>query len=180
MPVIKPGKTYIYPFWKFLLSRWLSKPSHVVYLATPYLDDKRMADICDIVIENPDTANIGALYVRRIRCWMKKNITEIIKKAMLNIPCENHPIIKKTIFEKIFLQKPQKRFHSKFIGCIYKERAEVLVTSANFTGWHFDAHNYESAVYHEMTRAEFIKRFIKPFRSITENDPSISTCQCYQ
>lgn len=175
LPVIKPGKTYIYPLWKFLLSRWLSKPSHIVYLATPYLDDKRMTDVCDIVIENPYTANKGALFVRRKRCYEEKKITEIIKNAMLNIPEDNHPIIKKKIFEKIFLQMPRKNFHSKFIGCIYKERAEVLVTSANFTNFHFGIKNYESVVYHEMTKAEFIERFLVPFRSITENDPSIST-----
>lgn len=183
MPVIKPGKTYIYPLWKSLLSRWLSKPSHTVYLATPYLDDKRMADICNIVIENADTANIRALFVRR-KCLKtiheEKNITEIIENAMLNIPEDNHPIIKKTIFEKIFLQMPQKYFHSKFIGCTYKERAEVLITSANFTGSHFNIENYESVVYHEMTKAEFIERFLVPLGSITEKDQSILTYQSYQ
>lgn len=180
MPVNKLGKTYIYPLWKSLLSQWLSKPSHTVYLATPYLDDKRMADICNIVIENPDTANIKALFVRRKKCWFKKNITEIVENAMLNIPEDNHPIIKKTIFEKIFLQMPQKYFHSKFIGCIYKEKAEVLVTSANFTSFHFDIENYESVVYHETTKAEFIERFLVPLGSITEKDPSILTYQSYQ
>lgn len=139
-----------------------------------------MADICNIVIENPDTANIKALFVRRKKCWFKKNITEIVENAMLNIPEDNHPIIKKTIFEKIFLQMPQKYFHSKFIGCIYKEKAEVLVTSANFTSFHFDIENYESVVYHEMTKAEFIERFLVPLGSITEKDPSILTYQSYQ
>lgn len=70
---------------------------------------------------------------------------------------------------------PRKNFHSKFIGCIYKERAEVLVTSANFTNFHFDMKNYESVVYHEMTKDKFLERFIEPMRSITEHDPSIST-----
>lgn len=75
---------------------------------------------------------------------------------------------------------PQKYFHSKFIGCIYKEKAEVLVTSANFTSFHFDIENYESVVYHEMTKAEFIERFLVPLGSITEKDPSILTYQSYQ
>lgn len=178
MPVIKPGKAYIYPLWKFLLSRWLSKSGRTVYLATPFLDVKRMTDICNIVSKNPDTANIRAFFVRR-EClkYENQNITNIINAVKEDIAEDNYPILEEKIFGKIFVQMTKKYFHAKFIACTHNETAKVLVTSANFTGGHFNIQNYESVVYHEMTKAEFIERFLEPMRSITEHDPSILTKQ---
>lgn len=177
MPVIKPGKTYIYRLWIFLLSKWLSGSGRTVYLATPFLDVKRMSDICDIVSKNPNTANIGAFFVRResSKFDKEKNITEIIEAVTRNIPENKYFILENKIFKKISLQMPNRYFHAKFIGCTHNETAENLVTSANFTSLHFDTQNYESVVYHEMTNAEFIERFIVPLESITEYDPSILT-----
>lgn len=90
LPVIRPGKAYIYPLWKFLLSQWLSSDDHEVYLATPFLDTEKLTDICNIVIENLDTANIGAFFVRR-EClkYENQNITDLImplKKTLQRIP----------------------------------------------------------------------------------------------
>lgn len=64
---------------------------------------------------------------------------------------------------------PNRYFHAKFIGCTHNETAKVLVTSANLTTLRFDTQNYESVVYHEMTKAEFTERFLVPFGSITEH-----------
>lgn len=123
LPVIKPGKAYIYPLWKFLLSTWLSQTGCTVYLATPFLDSKRMSDICDIVIKNPDTTKIGAIFVRR-DCLKQegKNITKIIEEAKENISDDKYSTIKKKIFEKIFVQRNKKYFHAKFIACTKKNR----------------------------------------------------------
>lgn len=156
-----------------MLSRWLSKSGRTVYLATPFLDVKRMTDICNIVSKNPDTANIGAFFVRReclnIRYIKEKNIPEIIEAATRNIQENKYSILENKIFQKIFLQMPNRYFHAKFIGCTHNETAKVLVTSANLTTLHFDTQNYESVVYHEMTKAEFTERFLVPFGSITEH-----------
>lgn len=59
---IKNGQTDIYPAWKSLLSAWLSKNWCEVYLATPFIDTKRMIDICNIVIEQKSTANIKTFF----------------------------------------------------------------------------------------------------------------------
>lgn len=174
LPVIRPGKAYIYPLWKFLLSRWLSSENHEVYLATPFLDTKRLTDICNIVIENPDTANIGDFFVRR-EClkYEGKDIKMIIEETKEKISDDKYSTSEQKIFKKILVQKSTKYFHAKFIACTYNETAKVLVTSANFSGSHFNIQNYESVVYHEMTKAEFTERFIEPMRLITEHDPSI-------
>lgn len=178
LPVIRPGKAYIYPLWKFLLSQWLSSDDHEVYLATPFLDTERLTDICNIVIENPDTANIGAFFVRR-EClkYENQNITDIINAVKEDFAEDTYSILEEKIFGKIFVQITYKYFHAKFIACTHNETAKVLVTSANFTGGHFNIQNYESVVYHEMTKAEFTERFIEPMRSITKHDPSIFTEQ---
>lgn len=62
VPEILPG-TQIYSLWTKLLERWLSNSALEVYLASPFIDFKRLNKICEIVIKNP-TANIKAFYVR--------------------------------------------------------------------------------------------------------------------
>lgn len=133
-----------------------------------------MSDICDIVIKNPDTTNIGAFFVRR-DCLKQEgnNITKIIEETKENFSDDKYSTTEQKIFEKILVQKSTKYFHSKFIACTHNETAKVLVTSANFTGGHFNIQNYESVVYHIMTKDEFLERFIESMRSITEHDPSI-------
>ena len=60
-------------------------------------------------------------------------------------------------------------FHAKFIGCINTEyeKAEVVLTSANFTSNHFGkfksgGQNYDSISYHDMSAEDFKTRFIYP------------------
>lgn len=169
-PAIRQGSTYIYKLWKFLLSEWLSKQGCEVYLATPFLDAKRMVDICRIVIDNSDTANIRALYVRNDchKDWNnQKYIRDIIKTAKENFQEDQRTIIDRKIQSRIYLQGSGKYFHAKFIGCTCGGNAEVLVTSANFTRSHFDIRNHESVLYQEMKEKQFIERFISPLESIT-------------
>lgn len=100
------------------------------------------------------------------------NIAEVIEAALKNFPEDTYNIIHEKISKKIARQKEKRYFHAKFIGCkctrISKDEAWVLVTSANFTGSHFDCQNYESVGYNEMKRGDFHERFIHPLRSITE------------
>lgn len=159
-PVIKEGPTYIYKLWKSLLSRWLSNPDCKVFLATPFLDTERMTDICEIVLQNFTTANIEAFYVR-IKCNYTEKISDVKRSAQTKFPCKHQPIIEYKVYNRIVY--PLRTFHAKFIGCTDgKGRAEVLMTSANFSADHFKHNNLESVVYHTMTEAEFIHKFINP------------------
>lgn len=133
-----------------------------------------MTDICEIVIKNPETANIGAFFVRE-NCYydvlnnIQMTIKEVFEDALKNFP-DKHHIIKEKIWKKIASPKNKRYFHAKFIGykCTSKDEAWVLVTSANFTGSHFDCQNYESVGYNEMKSGQFHERFIQPLRLITD------------
>lgn len=98
-------------------------------------------------------------------------IDDVIKEALKNFPDKYH-IVNEKIGKKIACPKKNGYFHAKFIGyeCTSnsKDEAWVLVTSANFTGSHFDCQNYESVGYNEMKRGQFHERFIEPLRSITD------------
>lgn len=166
-PVIKDGPTYIYKLWKSLLSQWLSNPDCKVYLATPFLDVERMTDICELVLKNFTTANIEAFYVR-IKCNYNEKISDVKRTAQNWFPGKQQPIIEYKLYNRIVY--PLSTFHCKFIGCTDGQGgAEVLVTSANFTADHFKHHNAESAVYHTMSEADFIQRFIRPLSFSRQN-----------
>lgn len=159
-PVIRDGPTYIYKLWKSLLSYWLLDPERKVYLATPFLDTQRMVDICELVLQNFTTANIDAFYVR-IKCNYNERISDVKRNAQNQFPGKQQPIIEYKLYNRIVY--PLSTFHAKFIGCTDgKGGAEVLVTSANFTADHFEHHNLESVVFHKMSEADFIHKFIHP------------------
>lgn len=172
-PAIKLGNSYIYPLWDALLSRWLSHPDYEVYLATPSLDNEKMTHIYRIVIQNQTTANIRAFYVRdECNTFKGYDIRDIIKKAKTMIKGELQEdfstIIEEKITEKIVKPDVDRYFNAKFIACTHGEKAEVLVTSANFTGDHFDEESYESVVYHKMEKKEFHERFIEPLEKFSK------------
>lgn len=170
---IKKGKTDIYPAWKSLLNQWLSKANCKVYLVTPFLDEKRLIDICNIVIDNTNTANIEAFFVREL-CFDKNTYKDIEKAAIKEIKDERKgdygSLIETKISKKIVHPKLPKNFHAKLIGCIYndEDKARVLVTSANFAYQSFHYDNLESVVCHEMTKDDFTGRFITPLRSVCQ------------
>lgn len=177
LPAIKPGKSFVYGLWKALLHQWLSNSNCEVYLVTPFLDVKRMTDICNIVIAHSGTANIEAFYVRE-KCFkgyyegrnnVEMKISDIIGKVQRDTNYRT-PSISSIIERKIF-QKVRKTtdqyFHAKLIACTSGNNAMVLVTSANFAYANFDIDNYETVVYHEMSTVEFLKRFIEHLNKIS-------------
>lgn len=181
VPAIRSGNDYIYILWKSLLFRWLSSSDHKVYLATPFLDVERMTDIYQMVIKNHTKANIEDFFVRK-KCYsnsyrkiykdidkIKEDSSNKIKK--LDKTEDFSDIIKKKITDKLRVIIPKFKsgiftdcFHAKFIGCVCNDRAEVLVTSANFTDCHFDIKNEESVVYFDIPGDQFVKRFVKPLK----------------
>lgn len=80
----------------------------------------------------------------------------------------------KFLREEVLLKAPMMTtdpnyFPAKFIGCINTEyeKAEVVLTSANFTSNHFGkfksgGQNYDSISYHDMSAEDFKTRFIYP------------------
>lgn len=162
-PAVKNGKDFIYNLWKSLLNRWLSRPGCAVFLATPFLDVERLDDICKLVIKHQGSADIKAFYVRE-RCYFDSTITDLVDKSKFRA----NETIKSKVFNSLKID-PGKNFHCKFICCTYaKGNARVLVTSANFTGHHFDHDNMETVGYHK-TEADAIQRLIKPLDALELN-----------
>lgn len=177
LPAIKPGKSFIYKLWTALLHQWFSKSDHEVYVVTPFLDVKRMDEICSIFVKHSSTAYIEAFYVRK-ECFKGRyegryeemKISDIIRKVMEKTEYKNQPTsstIENKIFKKVRITT-DKFFHGKLIACTNKNNAMVLVTSANFSYANLDCENYETVVYHEMTTARFLKRVIEPLQKITD------------
>lgn len=159
VPEILPGKK-IYSLWKKLLARWLSNSASEVYLASPFIDCKRLLDICNIVIEYPK-ANIKAFYVR------DDDKPDIITQIG-NMPQDDQKVINDYVFKTLRIAKKAKYqfFHAKFIGCTNGSDAWALLTSANFKYGHFEKDQLDWVVYHEMTKTAFQKRFIDPIELV--------------
>ena len=182
LPAIVGGHTEVYETWKNTLSFWLSSGNNKVYMATPFFHLVYLEEFLNIVWEKRRTANIGEIFVRE-ECNKKRG-----RKfhEMLNTTINKYDLFpeKQTLFlREVLLKAPEMTtkpnyFHAKFIGCINteNEKAEVLLTSANFTGDHLDkftykytretGQNYESISYHDMSAYDFMRRFIEPLSNL--------------
>lgn len=159
---VEDGPTVVYPLWKALLDRWFSNHGNKVYLATPFLDTERLSDICQLVLKNKFTANLEALYVRQ-NCDHKLRISDLKRNAQNQLEPKDQLFIEYKVYNRIIY--PLKRFHAKFLACVNKGKAHVLVTSANFHADHFHFPNLESVVYLTMPEAEFIHRFLRTIQA---------------
>lgn len=125
-------------------------------------------------MENQGTANIESFYVRT-NCYKENlksmTISQIIKDAEQKIIKQGKrsedlsKLIKDKVSKKIVDPYNCQHFHAKFIGCVCSNKtARVLVTSANFTNYHFEYPSLESVVCHEIKEDEFMERFISPLK----------------
>ena len=181
LPAIVGGHTEVHEMWIQTLLFWLSSSNNEVYIATPFFDLKYLREFLDIVWERRSTANIGRIFVRENCDRNGRQFHE-----MLNTTIENYrsnPEKQSLLRDKVQPKVPEMTtspnyFHAKFIGCVNKEneKAEVLLTSANFTGDHFDeftnentnvtGQNYESIAYHDMSADDFMRKFIQPLSNL--------------
>ncbi|WAR18213.1 hypothetical protein MAR_000051 [Mya arenaria] len=161
---VRDGSTYIYRLWRSLLHNWLADPDRKVYIVTPFLDATRLTDICNIVIQHRIEANLDSIYVRQ-KCDENGfgTIQQVKKQTLDKYDAKEQMYIEYKIFSAMIY--PFKRFHAKFIGCMKGNEAEVLSTSANFHGDHFDYSNMETVHYQKMSDVEFISKFLGPINA---------------
>ncbi|OWF52978.1 uncharacterized protein LOC110447012 [Mizuhopecten yessoensis] len=175
------GRTDIYPVWQSLLQRWFSESSTEVYIVTPFMDLERLYEICFFMLENQSAANLRAIYVREISNVRvpKKNPPKFIPywkfgpgykpddpeaygaliRAFLDAFSPKYrSYVKEHVISK--LTNPKSTFHGKFAAGVKANSAQVLITSANFQGHHFDHNNYETVCYSTMTKLDFEDRFL--------------------
>ena len=160
---VRDGSTYIYRLWQSLLHYWFSDPDCKVYLVTPFLDATRLADICHIILQHKLEANLDAFYVRQ-QCDRERKIHEVKQVTLKQFKdAKDKMFIEYKIFSNIIY--PMKRFHAKFMACVKAGEAQVLVTSANFHGDHFECSNMETVQFQTMSEAQFIKHFLGPINA---------------
>ena len=143
-----------------------------IYFVAPFWDKHILETILNIVLEKEETANIGFLYFREPCCHDHLTFEDIWKTTIAEYSDNAKTILKEKVFTKARgIDKKNNCFHAKFVGCVNNEteEAEILMTSANFTKQHFywfdkDAGkcNRESLSHHEMSKAEFERKFINP------------------
>lgn len=162
---VQLGKSFIYYIWKSLLNKWFGYKDSKVYIVTPFLDDKRLEDVCRIILHNEAEEKLAGFYVRD-KCNYDRNIEELettvkgnIEKDMKSKREAREKL--QSIYDKVI--DPGKTFHAKFIGCVSRKGAEVLVMSANFHASHFDCNNMDTVHYIKMTKKMFEERFLLPF-----------------
>lgn len=180
LPAIVGGHTEVYETWKETLSFWLSSGNNEVYMATPFLHEEYLEEFLDIVCEKRKTANIGKIFVRE-KCDKSMGFHKMLNAKIEQYESDHEK--QALLRDKVLSKAPEmttrpSNFHAKFIGCINteNEKAEVLLTSANFTGDHFDeftyknsvetGQNYESIAYHDMSAADFMRNFIEPMTGL--------------
>ena len=154
---VRNATTYIYPLWKTLLHKWFSDPHCKVIIATPFIDTTRLVDICNIVLEHRITANLDAIYVQR-HCDQNQMIYDIKQKALDKFDAKEQMYLEYKIYSNIIY--PSRRFGAKFIACTNGDETEVLVTSADFHGDHFDLNSMDTVLYQKMTDVEFVAKFL--------------------
>ena len=160
---VRDGSTYIYCLWKSLLHSWFSDPDSKVYLVTPFLDASRLAEICQIILQHKNEASLAAFYVRQ-QCDRERKIHEVKQDALkLFKDANDQMFIEYKIFPNIIY--PMKRFHAKFMACVKSDEAQVVVTSANFHGDHFEHSNMETVQFLTMSEAKFLKDILGPINS---------------
>lgn len=156
---VRDGSTYIYPLWKSLLHHWFSDPERKVFLVSPFLDTPRLVDLCQTILDHRIEANLEAFYVRQASD-RTRTIFEVKRDALKKFDAKDQMFLEYKVFSSIIY--PMKTFHGKFIACVKGKEAEVLVTSANFHGDHFEHSNMETVFYQTMTENEFIRGFLSP------------------
>lgn len=176
LPAIVGGHTEVYETWKKTLSFWLSSGNNEVYMASPFLEQDYLKNILDIVCKRKTTAKIGKIFVRE-NCdkESKKKFHVMLEESITTYNAEEQKFLREEVLLKAPMTTGPNYFHAKFIGCINteNEKAEVLLTSANFTSNHFSRYrkggqNYESISYHDMSAEDFKTRFIDPLTMLEE------------
>ena len=159
---VRDGSTYVYRLWKSLLHHWFADPQRKVYIVTPTLDTTRRVDICQIILQHRNQANLDAFFVRQ-QCDQDGKIFEVKQNALNKFDAKDQMFLEYKIYTNIIY--PMKRFDAKFIACTKGDTAEVLVTSAGFHGDHFDHSNMETVQYQTMSDVEFIRGFLCPINA---------------
>lgn len=182
----KHGPTYIYRLWRTLLDQWIGVVGADVYVITPLLDARRLADILLMLVKHKFSRSRVHIYTLH-RCDGEHKFSRVYREARdllqeLKAPNKNRLLSDERVkFAAQRLQVKFGRFHCKMIALRVDASAEMLTTSASFHRWHFELESGDTVLHVRMAADELVSNYIAPLglehqpsRGLDEDDDSPS------
>ena len=163
---IKHGPTYIYRLWRGLLDQWISRGGDI-YVISPLLDSRRVADILLILVKHRLAASRLHIFAMP-KCDGETKFPRVFKDAKEMIRKIKGPNKKRLIAEermKLAIQRLEAkfgRFHCKIIAWCVGNEAEVMITSASFHKWHYEFESGDVVCHFRLSTEDLITHYLAP------------------
>lgn len=162
----KHGPTYIYRLWRGLLDDWVGRGGDV-YIVSPLFDARRLADILLILVKHRLTGSRVHLFTME-RCDPDFKFPKMFREAKDLVKAIKGRNKNRLVAEERLKLATQRldakfgRFHCKLISYCGGDDAEVLLTSASFHKFHFQAESGDTVLHAKLTPKELINSYISP------------------
>lgn len=150
------GGSRLYRIWRSLLHRWFSDSDYSVYIVTPELDAGRLEDICHLLLNSPLTASLDLLAVPLT--FKGVAIGDVRRRAMSKMAARERVVVEHRVYGQMVY--PRQRFEARLIAGIRDGSADVLVTSAAFSGRHFHPSCTHTALFLSIPEDTFRSKFL--------------------
>ena len=138
-----------------------------MYVISPLIDAKRMADILLILVKHKLSTSRCHLYTMN-KCDGENKFQKVLKDAENIVRDIKGPNKKRLVTEERLKHAQQRldtrfgRLYCKLIAFCAEDRASALVTSASFHKWHFDIESGDTLVHFEMRPRDLINHYLAP------------------
>lgn len=162
----KHGPTYIYRLWRGLLDHWVGLGGDI-YVISPIIDAKRLADILLILVKHKLSTSRLHLYTLH-KCDGENKYQKVLKDAEAIVKDIKGPNKKRLVTDDRLKHALQRidtrlgRLYCKMIAYCSEDRASALITSASFHKWHFDIECGDTVVHFEMRPRDLVNNYLAP------------------
>ena len=156
----------MYRLWKGLLDYWIGNDSEV-YVITPLIDAKRVADLFLMLVKHR-LSNSTVTLLTMERCDSDDRFSKVYKHAKEMVRDLKAPNKKRLIVEdriKVASDRLSVKFgafHCRLIAAVRGDTTEVLLSSANFHNWHFYYDHSDLVIYMRMASEDFKYNYLEP------------------
>ncbi len=163
---VRHGPTYVYRLWKGLLDQWLSSDA-LVYIITPLLDAKRLADILLLLAKHKLSRSRVQLFTT-MRCDGELKFPKVFKHARELVKELRGPNKKRLIVDErlnMAMERLETKFggfHCKIIACCRPQYTEMVLTSASFHSMHFHYDHSDTVLFMRMPSEDFFNNYMYP------------------
>ena len=163
---VKHGPTYVYRLWKGLLDQWISGEGKI-YVISPLLDSKRLADIILMLAKNKLSNSRVTMYTT-MRCDGEFKYPKVFKGARDMVKELKTSTKKRLIVDERMnmaldrLDSKFGSFHTKLIASCTPQYTEVLLTSASFHSMHFHYDHTDMVLFMRIHTEDFTKDYLEP------------------